>query len=234
MQRENTNRRFFSNPRFLIIVLVLAMVFAVVVGTLAWLRHMRSMQTVTLIQVSDRFLLGSDETDSTAVNLGSIDVSKPGNRFYAFGVKSGSDYRLQLAYTTNIPFTYIIHRAIQSAVPNGEYTKEHPEGGYTFYYDRAALPGSYLNLSADGRTVKKDKHKISFVGDTDTDTVVSAQKYAEPVYWQSGDVKLLDTDKHIDYFVLEVRWDESLPNDKETDLIYLTVGAPGGTANETE
>lgn len=230
MQRENTNRRFFSNPRFLVIVLVLAMVFAVVVGTLAWLRHMRSMQTVTLIQVSDRFLLGSDETDSTAVNLGSIDVSTPGSRFYAFGVKSGSDYRLQLAYTTNIPFTYIIHRAIQSSAASGKYTVPHQEGGCTFYYEENGLEGGFLNkTNKTDRTADLTKHGTSFGS-----SAVSAQKYAEPVYWQSGDVKLLDTDRHIDYFVLEVRWDESLPNDKETDLIYLTVGAPGGTANETE
>ena len=100
MQRENTKRRLFSNPRFLVIALALAVVFAAVVGTLAWLRHMRSMQTVTLIRVSDRYLLGSDGSNTSAVNLGSIDVSEPGSRSYAFGVKSGSDYRLQLAYTT--------------------------------------------------------------------------------------------------------------------------------------
>ena len=222
MQRENTKRRLFSNPRVLIIVLVLAMVFAVVVGTLAWLRHMRSMQTVTLIRVSDRYLLGSDGSNTSAVNLGSIDVSKPGSRSYAFGVKSGSDYRLQLAYTTNIPFIYTIHPAIRSTAASGDYTEKHMEGNDTFYYSATAIPGAPLNLSDDNRTATRAKHAYTF-GSKD----VSAQKYAEPVYWQSADVTRGDS---IDYFVLKVTWNQSIPNDKETDLIYLTVGAPGGSS----
>ena len=231
MQRENSKRRLFSNPRFLVIALVLAMVLAVVVGSLAWLRHIRSMQTVTLIRVSDRYLLGSDGTDNTAVNLGSIDVSSPGSRTYVFGVKSGSDYRLQLAYTTNIPFTYTIHRAIRSTVPKDTYTVEHREGGNdTFYYEKEALVGGFRNKTNTDRIANKTMHETSFDGST---TAVPAQIYAEPVYWQAN-VTMDNTIDYIDYFVLKVSWNQSLPNDKETDLIYLTVGAPGGTANETE
>lgn len=222
MQRENNSRLFGKNPRFLVIALVLVILLTAAVGTLAWIRYIRSLQTVTLVHVSDHYLLGPDGTDTTALNLSSIDVSTPGSQFYAFGVKSFQQkYRFQLAYTTNIPFSYSIHRATKKPNQDG-YTKSHLESNITFYYDPTPLFGKYLNLSEDNRTATSGKHTITF-GDG-----VSAQKYAEPVYWQSDDVERLDSKNYTDYFVLEVTWSSSIPNDKETDLIYLTVGAPQG------
>ena len=224
MQREKLIRSFFKSPRFLAIALALTVLLTMSMGTLAWLKYSRSQQTVTLVRVSDHYLLGPDGSNTTAVNLGNIDVSAPGSQFYAFGVKSNQpSYRFQLAYTTNIPFTYKIHRAIKAENGDTTYATPHSEGGYTFYYNQTALEGSYLNLSSDNRTATDAKHEITFGSST-----VSAQKNAEPVYWHSKDVDRLNTTDYIDYFVLEVTWSSAIPNDKETDMIYLTVGAPVG------
>ena len=222
MQRENKSRLFWKNPRFLVIALVTAILLTVAVGTMAWIRYIRSLQTVTLVHVSDYYLVGPDGSNSAALNLDSIDVSNPGSKFYAFGVKSNQEsYRFQLAYTTNIPFTYKIHRAIMASASTNSYTSLHQEAGYTFYYDTAALSGTFLNKEENLRTANDSRHNITF-GSSD----VKTQKYAEPVYWQT----LVDVARlaDIDYYVLEVTWSDPLPNNKETDLIYLTVGAPAG------
>ena len=224
MQREDKNHRLYKGPIFLVIAvaLVLTALLTAAVGTLTWLKYFRSQQTVTLVHVSDHYLLGPDGSNATAINLGNIDVSEPGSRFYAFGVKSNQpSYRFQLAYTTNIPFTYTIYRAIAASSPNGDYSNPHSEGGFTFYYTDTALPGVYLNKGDGDRIANDTKHPVSFGSSS-----VAAQRYAEPVYWQtSDDVNRLDS---IDYFVLEITWNSPLHNDKETDLIYLTVGAPLG------
>lgn len=223
MQRENNSRLFGKNPRFLVTALVLVILLTAAVGTLAWIRYIRSLQTVTLVHVSDHYLIGPNGTETAALNLGSIDVSEPGSAYYAFGVISYQEkYRFQLAYTTNIPFTYTIHRAIKADAAKGDCTELHEEGGFTFYHNLTPIDGNYLNLSVDNRTATSGKHTITF-GDG-----VSAQKYAEPVYWQSDDVDRLDSENYTDYFVMKVTWSSSIPNDKETDLIYLTVGAPQG------
>lgn len=225
MQQEKKHSLFWKSPRFLVIALALAILLTAAVGTLAWLKYIRSLQTVTLVHVSDHYLLGPDGSNATAINLGNIDVSEPGSRFYAFGVKSYQpSYRFQLAYTTNIPFTYTIHRAIKASSPIGDYSNLHSEGRFTFYYTGTALPGFYLNKKVDGDRIIADdtRHQVSF------GSSVPAQRYAEPVYWQSDDIDRLDSVNITDYFVMEVTWSESIPNDKETDMIYLTVGAPLG------
>lgn len=219
MHREKKSRRFFKSPTFLVITLALAVLLTAAVGTLAWFRYVRSQQTVTLVHVSDHYLLGPDGTNTGALNLGSIDVSEPGSRYYAFGVKSNQElYRFQLAYTTNIPFTYSIHRA--KSTQDSTYKNSHREGNATLYYTDDAVQGGFLNKPGD-RIADGTRHSATF-GEYSSDYV---QKYAEPVYWQSSSVK---KDAAIDYYVLKVTWPAGLANNKETDLIYLTVGAPVG------
>ena len=223
MQPEHNRFRFFHNPKILILALAVAVLLTATAGTMAWLRYVRSLQTVTLIHVSDLYLLGPDGTNTGALNLGSIDVSTAGSKTYAFGIKSNLEkYRFQLAYTTNIPFSYSIHRA--TATQDNTYTTAHTEGGITFYYDTKAVTGHFLNLNRpDDRIADNTRHPITY------NEYSNVQKYAEPVYWQSSDVDRVDT---IDYYILEVTWTESLPNNKETDMIYLTVGAPVGGSGQ--
>ena len=94
--------------------------------------------------------------------------------------------------------------------------------GITFYYDTQAVSGDFLNKPGD-RIADNTRHPITY------NEYSNVQMYAEPVYWQSDDVERVDT---IDYYILKVTWTGSLPNNKETDMIYLTVGAPVGGSGQ--
>ena len=138
MQRENIRRPFWKNPRFLVIALVLAILLTAATGTMAWIRYVRSLQTVTLVHVSDHNLIGPDGKNTTALNLDSIDVSTQGPRCYAFGVQSSQpSYRIQLGYTTNISFSYSIHPASETETETR--TTTHTEAGTTLYYNPLSL-----------------------------------------------------------------------------------------------
>ena len=89
--------------------------------------------------------------------------------------------------------------------------------------------GDYINdeqLGIDSRTIGNDQYeKPSY------DNNENRQQFAEPVYWQNDDpINARDEEYDYDdaerafrnYYVLEVSWNSSVKNDKETDLIYLT------------
>lgn len=222
MRRENKSRLFWKNPRFLVIELALVILLTAAMGTMAWIRYIRSQQTVTLVHVSDHYLLGPDGSNTGALSLGSIDVSSPGSKFYAFGVKSTqSRYRIQLGYTTNIPFSYSIHPA--STAQTGTRTTPHLEAGTTLYYN----PDE--SIESDPEIAGIMNHDFSYkAGDVSAiseSTYELVQECAEPKYWQSGDIGRVND---IDYFILEIKWSGPLVNNKETDMIYLTAGSVQG------
>lgn len=224
MQRENISRPFWKNPRFLVIALVLAILLTAATGTMAWIRYVRSLQTVTLVHVSDHNLLGPDGTNTGALNLGSIDVSRPGSKFYAFGVQSTQpSYRIQLGYTTNILFSYSIHPASRTA--EGNRTTPHTEAGENFFYD----PDESIEVDINIHGIQKHdfSYKAGDVNNSVEGTYPSnlVQAHAEPMYWQSVDIKRTND---IDFYILEITWPIGLTNNKETDMIYLTAGAARG------
>ena len=50
------------------------------------------------------------------------------------------------------------------------------------------------------------------------------QKNAEALYWQSDTLTVIDNkDPFCDYFIIRVKWNENVQNNKETDMVYLTV-----------
>lgn len=209
--------KFSKKQRYWVLALALALVTVLIatVGTVAWLRYERSLQTVTLIHVSDLELTGPNEGNkSTAINLGEIDLAKEGHKYYyVFGVKSNYSvqYRVQLAYTTNVPFEYKIYKATESDnLPSSvTYTQEN-----TKYYSL----GEPLTL--EDKTPTND---ITYDGYT------NVQKNAMPKYLQSspGSDAPTTTPGVIQYYVLEISWPNNVTVDlynKETDMIYLTVG----------
>lgn len=203
---------FFLKKSVLISVLILAVLMTAVVGTMAWLRNVRSLQTVTQVVVTDLSLKGpSDYT--IAIDIGGIDVKQPDSSTYVFGVRSNNvdSFRVQLGYTTNLPLTYTIY-------PENNDGQEITEaGGTTFHYDaNQPLAGAYLNTDGTSPLANSTLHNKTY------DEFNNVQKNAEPVYWRSEQIGI---DRHsIKYFVLKISWDQELPNNKETDMIYLTVG----------
>ena len=207
----------------LALVLTLTALLAAIVGTMAWLRYVRSLQTITQISLIQLPLVGPDGTESLSIEPGEIDMSSSGSKEFVFGVEpqNTNTYWLQLAHTTNLSLTYTIYPATKStAQPSGNYVQE---GSVFFAYDRF-LTGDYLNRNAE-MLATKEFHNSTYGSSVSAEKV---QENAEPLYWQCGPIKT--TPDEIDYYVLKISWSQGA-NNKETDMIYLTVGTNGWKSN---
>lgn len=204
--------------RLAIAAAVVAMVAVLVVPTLAWLSHQRSLQTVTRVSSPNAMIGAGDVRPIMELDLSDIDVSDPkGYKDVVFCVYCASrvSYKLQLAHTTNIGFTYSIYSAEKDGT--GPNTVNYLGNSYSF---NAGDPvkGNYLNLSEETDLATEDLHLTTY------NDYSYVQKNAEPLYWQAPG-KLPDTkgDKgyYVNYYVLRISWDNTAQNNKETDLVYL-------------
>ena len=177
-------------------------------GTLAWLSYVRNLQTATPIEKPDIVIEGPNGETLDFIQLGDVDVTKDTSREYVFRIVTGknSSYQIQLAYTTNLPFSYAIYPASKTSADGSSHSVT--EGDNTYYYGSDPLTGT---------TYQNDKTFGATYDPSDQGRVQSA---ANPKYWQSNPVSQQETQT---YYVLVVSWDEGLTNNKETDMIYLTV-----------
>ena len=217
--RLNTNHsKGRSGLRLLPILALMTIALAsAMVGTLAWMRYQRSLQTMTKVEIPILSIEGS-AGGVLAMNLGDIDVTSGTQREYVFGIRSNQDtqYKLQLAHTTNIPFTYTIYPATKGDNrPEGAYVFE---SGKYFSYEKA-LAGNYLNKN--GQIATDDYHQQTYGNYNRT----YIQERAEPLYWQSQVFREIQK-SDVQYYVLVVSWTD-LENDKETDMVYLTAFTGG-------
>lgn len=185
-----------------IIFLLLLVISVTISASLAWFSSVRKIQTATLIDVPDIYIEGPNGETSKLLDLGDIDVTNGNSREYVFRVvaERRSKYCIQIAYTTNMPFTYEIYPV------NSNETDKYVEVGGKYYYYNEPLNGEYL-----------DKNVTKLLTYNDDDKV---QKDASPQYWQSNPV--IQEDAYYCY-VLQISWNNSLINNKETDMVYLTV-----------
>lgn len=208
-----------QNRRWQILQLLLALIvttlLAVTLGTLAWLNYSRALVTATSVDMPVLWLRGGKSEDTASIELGNIDVEgNETSKQCVFSVVSTTQtpYILQLAYTTNIPFTYTIYPA--SLESSAETTTSLSYNGNTYNYGKK-LSGKYLD---QGQTKSK-----TYTGSE------AIQSNANPQYWQSEQQTVSDENKigrtSIQYYVLEVSWENrSMINNKETDMLYLSVG----------
>lgn len=223
---QNQKKHFSIKLRYLVLFLILLALLLAAVGTVAWMRYIRSLQTVTMVQVTDLSLVGPDK-NTLAIDLGDLDVSTERSKEYVFGVESVGleTCTIQLAHTTNIPFQYEIYKATKSDASSGG-NEVQAAGSYFSYGEKVkGKDASYLNgatiASQDDRfftSTYEKKEGISY----------SVQKNAAPLYWQSGNVDI--NEDGTTYFILKVIWGDNLSNNKETDMVYLTVGTGGGAS----
>ena len=197
----------------------------------AWFTHTRSIAMTTKINAPTQLYITAGNKESVAnLEMGNIDVeSKTGYKDFVFGIsgKYVSKYQIQLAHTTNIPFTYKIYRA--SSVENAganvvEYYSDSDKKSYYYKIDGDAIDGKYLNSDGSEILATDSLHDKSY------EQYGNVQKHAEALYWQSTklDVENKSTDSNdfndfVDYFIIRVSWDDNVENDKETDMVYLTV-----------
>lgn len=193
------------------------------VPVLAWLYIQRSMETITEIKKPEILSIkAGDMQDIEQLELGTIDVS--GNQktkdvvFCVYSAEQGKNYYLQLAHTTNIGFNYSIHKA-SLLTEGGDVTylgKQYKKG--------ELLPGAYLNLAADGKHATNAYHNNTY------GEYKNVQQAAEPLYWKSEEQETLPEKKekseefYVNYYILHISWDETVQNNKETDMIYLMAG----------
>ena len=161
--------------------------------------------------------------------MGGIDVTDPDITkkdfvFCVYSEETVGSYKIQLAHTTNIDFTYTIYKASESeAAETGGVVYVDKYNTKHYYKKDTELLGAYLNQDGETKIANDTLHDKSY------GTYSSVQKNAEPLYWQSTESITPTTATgekgFVDYYILEVSWENGeVPNDKETDMVYITAG----------
>ena len=180
------------------------------------------------------------------------DGNKAGYKDFVFCVEGEdvTSYNLQIARTTNINFTYTLFKAHSVADENVistdvKYEDADKAPHYYRTYDQfvdnssADAYGGYINADSYGsRTIGSNMYT-----EKSYDTGDELQSFAEPLYWQTKSpvvAKAVDSsgssfdeyynfynksadNKFLNFYVLRVSWAaNTVANDKETDLIYIT------------
>ena len=96
------------------------------------------------------------------------------------------------------------------------------ETGNKYSQDKE-LAGKYLNVDTDGKYATKLYHKTTYGG------YDKVQQSAEPLYWRSNEPETLPREAnanalYVNYYILHISWDDTVQNNKETDMIYLMAG----------
>lgn len=218
------NSKIQLNKRLLVIAAVsLVVLLMTSVTAYAWFTNRRRLDTMTKINAPSTLVIGAgNKEDSINIDLGSIDVESGTNKYVVFCVYSdlsAQKYKVQLARTTNINFTYTIYQASESAADSGDAKYVDANGNSHYYTKGSALTGTYLN--PNGTIAGNTLHDRSY------GNYNYVQQNAEPLYWQSDEITehTEDGTGFADYYILEVSWTEGYkPINKETDMVYITAG----------
>lgn len=233
--------------------------FALVAGfTVAWLYNGQDIQTLLPLQRPDSIALYEPDKDTS---LGPISVSgtaskdQPATQYKVFRVKTGGDFQLEIAHTTNLrglqvkiyPATRVQGgQTTQQAQGTSDTARTVEEGGKTYSY-HAELNGRYINAAASpAPSAYAEANSTYHNGNYGSYATGSAnpagavQKHAEALYWLSDSITVEESHQiHKDsnvlpkeyeyYYVCEITWTETA--NKETDLFYMMAkGDPQTTA----
>ena len=181
----------------LVIAVALSVVLLVALPVYAWFTHKRSIALTTKINAPTQLY----------ITAGRADVQQ---------------YQIQLAHTTNIPFEYEIYRAksVSETEKSEAVVYVSDEENKTFYYkiDGNKISGHYLNQQGSEILADSTLHEKSY------DSYGNVQKNSEALYWQSDGLSVNDAENPFcDYFIIRVKWNKNVQNNKETDMVYLTV-----------
>lgn len=203
-----------------VISVIIAALLLLTIPVLAWFSRQRSMETMTQINLPYALRIGAGNTQPIQqLELSNIDVSKKKYEDVVFCVYSqgaNEKYYLQLAHTTNIGFHYTIYKA--SVQQDGEISYLGNQ-----YSQGEKLAGKYLNVDSAGKYATDKYHETTY-GD-----YAKVQQSAEPLYWRSDGQETLPVEAnanalYVNYYILHISWDDTVQNNKETDMIYLMAG----------
>ena len=226
---EKDNKKA-NKKRLIIAAISLTVILAVTVTAYAWFTNQRKIDTITKVNAPTSLKIGAGaKEDSANIDMGGIDVTDPAITqkdfvFCVYSEETVGSYKIQLAHTTNIDFTYTIYKASESeAAETGGVVYVDKYNTKHYYKKDTELLGAYLNQDGETKIANDTLHDKSY------GTYSSVQKNAEPLYWQSTESITPTTATgekgFVDYYILEVSWEsEAVPNDKETDMVYITAG----------
>ena len=235
-ENKKKNRKLILSGAALVISALLLVV------SYGWFYIQREMTTTAWIKapiVLD--IRAGNNKDIKYLDMGNIEVGEgtAGSKDYVFCVygKPVDNYSLQLAYTTNIAFHYDVYRADLVENGPGDVVFESPENKATFNkVGNPVISGLSMNEIKENNEspTKYQSHALSY-GDEKKESIVDKSKVQvnnEPLYFlaEENGVKvmrprnIIKNEYFIDYYVIHVSWKAGeVHEDKETDIVYLTV-----------
>lgn len=224
MKAEGKNNRIFF-PITCAVIACVILLSAIGAATYAWLASDKGLLSYAPISSPEALRIGAGNGDNIRyMRFDGLDVEGEETYFdkvfcvYGSGV---ANYKIQLAYTTNNPFTYSIFPAAQST--------EYSEGAVeyvtrettprTFYYsvDGAAISGIFLNKDDPVDLIANDDLHDHTYGEYD-----NVQVNAEPVYWQTANAEEGSArSSFIHYYILRIYKNGKTSNDRETDVLCI-------------
>lgn len=211
------------------IQLVLALLCTMAIPVYAWFAYQDRIEALTKIKEPPSINLASGGDDQAVyISLENIDVTTVGSEKYiVFSIEPGkySAYDIQLAHTTNIPFTYQLYRVQEDANGTIEYTDhtrvegEETELTYSIITSAAGTTAGEViltNINPDdastGRTLGDEddlaakKRRNYIVGDGADDV----NQYVKPLYSVARRIPQLyqtdDGSADRDYFAIKITW----------------------------
>lgn len=234
---ENIKKLNTKDKALLIVAVILTVSIVVTIPVMAWFSRKKQIATMAKINSPAKISIKSGaKEDLIQFKLSDIDAEAGNTKDFVFCVE-GEDinyYKIQLAHTTNINFTYEIYQAT-SDTTGVQYVKENRDSVY-YRPAETALSGVYINRSTENYTNPSLTRNIgttayqnpSYNNGSNPD---ARQAYAEPLYWQTANPIIANDDNYdeddsessfLNYYVLRITWGDDVKNDKETDLIYIT------------
>lgn len=223
--KKADKKKWSTKKTWAVTAIAMALLALLIVPVFGWMYMERSMETMTKINIPYALKLGAGNTRPIQeLELSNIDVSGEQKYkdivFCVYSSQENREYDLQLAHTSNIGFTYNIYHASKDENGSVNYLKEN-------YSQEAELKGRYLNKQADSKYATDGFHGKTY------GSYSNVQISAEPLYWKTTEkqilneknsaiTKIIDEDKYyVDYYILRISWDDTVQNNKETDMIYI-------------
>lgn len=223
--KKSDKKKWSTKKTWAVTAIAMALLALLIVPVFGWMYMERSMETMTKINIPYALKLGAGNTRPIQeLELSNIDVSGEQKYkdivFCVYSSQENREYDLQLAHTSNIGFTYNIYHAAKDVNGSVNYLKEN-------YSQWAELKGRYLNKQADSKYATYEFHETTY------GSYSNVQKSVEPLYWKTTEkqilneknsaiTKIIDEDKYyVDYYILRISWDDTVQNNKETDIIYI-------------
>lgn len=222
-----------KNKMRIALSVLLTAILLVCLLCLAWFYNNRNIYTFAHVESPSTLAIkGYNQTTVEQISLSTVDLTNDSHQASFVFCITGSNiekYDLELAYTTNVPFTYTIRPTTQvtDRPGSGDFLTYTSDDGTSYYYgtgEEELSQGKYVNKNSEGiaeTSGENDRHTAAY----DAYDRNYVQKNAEPVYYlfEKNAVRDLNQSNFVDYYILELTWnaDIATSHQKETDLVYL-------------